>query len=329
MSSVIVTCGLTKRYGRFTAVDRMNLDVHEGDLFGFLGPNGSGKTTTARMLLGLVFPTSGAMEVLGRAMPRNSASVLPELGVLIEGPGFYPHLSGRTNLELVDAAGPGGSRRDRRARISAALERVDLGRVGRKPVKTYSTGMRQRLGLAATLLRRHRLLVLDEPTNGLDPQGVHEIRSLLTDLVAEGTTVFLSSHLLSEVEAICTRAAIVHKGRLVAQDTVAHLLAPTGRVWVHTPDAHEASSILPGLAGPRAARRESALARDAGQERILVHLDGMAPDELNRHLVAAGVRVRQLVVERRTLEEVFLDLTAPPGADAAAAPGPRGGHADR
>ena len=181
---VIRTEALTKRYGGLVAVDGVDLRVDQGDLFGFLGPNGSGKTTTVRMLLGLVFATSGRVEVLGRPMPRAAASVLPEVGSLVEGPGFYPHLSGRANLALFDAAGPRGTggRKDRRRRVDDALGRVGLDGVGRRPVKAYSSGMRQRLGLAAALLRGPRLLVLDEPTNGLDPKGMREIR----DLLAEG-----------------------------------------------------------------------------------------------------------------------------------------------
>jgi ABC-type multidrug transport system ATPase subunit len=305
--AVIRTGGLTKRYGRVLAVDGLDLDVREGDLFGFLGPNGSGKTTTVRMLLGLVFPTAGTVELLGRPMPKAGRAVLPQVGSLIEGPAFYPHLSGRTNLSLLDAAGPGGRRTDRRRRIGDALARVGLDRVGRRPVKAYSTGMRQRLGLAAALLRAPRLLVLDEPTNGLDPQGMREVRDLLVELAGQGTTVFLSSHLLGEVELVCSRAAIVHQGRLVAQDRVDALLAPTGRVRVATPDVDRTAELAGRLAGVEVGERL------AGQ--VLVHLDGTSSETLNRHLVTGGVRVRELVVERPSLEEVFLSLTGGrPGA---------------
>jgi ABC-type multidrug transport system ATPase subunit len=310
---VIRTEGLTKRYGGLVAVDGVDLRVDQGDLFGFLGPNGSGKTTTVRMLLGLVFATSGRIEVLGRPMPRAAAAVLPEVGSLVEGPAFYPHLSGRANLALFDAAGPGrsGGRRDRRRRIDDALGRVGLDGVGRRPVKAYSSGMRQRLSLAAALLRAPRLLILDEPTNGLDPKGMREIRDLLAGLVRGGaTTVFLSSHLLAEVEQICTRAAIVHHGRLVAQDRVEALLAPTGRVTVTTPDLPKAAELATALRGVRLGGRHA--------DRLTVQLDGTAPEELNRQLVAGGVRVRELLVERPSLEDVFLQLTA---GDASDAPG--------
>jgi ABC-type multidrug transport system ATPase subunit len=310
---VIRTEALTKRFGGLVAVDGLDLDVREGDLFGFLGPNGSGKTTTVRMLLGLVFATSGRIELLGRPMPRAAGEVLPQVGSLVEGPAFYPHLSGRTNLALFDAAGPGGGRGDRRRRVGEALERVGLGGVGRRPVRAWSTGMRQRLGLAAALLRAPRLLVLDEPTNGLDPHGMREVRDLLVELVGAGTTVFLSSHLLAEVELVCTRAAIVDRGRLVAQDRVEALLGPTGRVLVSTPDVGAAADLAAGLPGVRLGERRP--------DRLAVHLDGTAPETLNRRLVDGGVRVRELVVERSTLEEVFLRLT---GALGAPADGPGG-----
>lgn len=300
MTPVIRTSSLTKHYGRLVAVDRMDLEVREGDLFGFLGPNGSGKTTTVRMLLGLVFATRGDIEVLGRRIPRHARDVLGDVGVLVEAPAFYPHLSGVTNLKLLDSSARGG-RSSRRRRVQEALERVGLAGTGRRPVKAYSSGMRQRLGLAGALLRPHRLLVLDEPTNGLDPHGMHEIRSLLTELASGGTTVFLSSHLLGEVELVCNRTAIVHRGRLVAQDSVARLLAPTGRLSITTPDPRRALGVLERM--PQLARPE------VDGSRVHVRLDGLNPDSINAHLVQEGVRVSELVVERRSLEQVYLDLT--------------------
>ncbi|MEV5718098.1 ABC transporter ATP-binding protein [Amycolatopsis mediterranei] len=297
---MIVTRALTKRYGRTVAVDAVDLEVREGDRYGFLGPNGSGKTTTVRMLLGLVYATAGEIEVLGKPVPKRVAEVLPEVGALVEGPAAYPHLSGRRNLALLDAAGRGGGRRTRRRRIGEALEQVGLGGVDQRPVKAYSLGMRQRLGLAGALLRRPRLLILDEPTNGLDPQGIKEIRELLVELNAGGTTVFLSSHLLSEVEQLCTRVGVVDRGRLVLEDDLATLRAATGRVLVGTPDAAAAAAVLDGQLE----------ARD-GDRLVIRHGD---PAALNALLVEAGVRVTSIHAEQRTLEQVVLDVTGP-GSD--------------
>jgi ABC-2 type transport system ATP-binding protein len=301
--TAIRTEGLTKRYGRLTVVDDVSLDVPEGEVYGFLGPNGSGKTTTIRLLLGLVGASSGRAELLGHPMPRAAHTILPHVGALIEGPAFYPAMSGRRNLAVFDAAGPGRRRPGRKRRVADALELVGLGNVDRRPVRAYSLGMRQRLGLAAALIRRPQLLILDEPTNGLDPQGIREIRALLAELAVGGTTVFLSSHLLGEVEMICTRAAMMNQGRLVVQDRVEHLLAPTGRLVIDTPDADLAIALL--------AEHNPMVDRDG--DRFRVELNGQAPEELNRALVRAGVRVRELVVERRSLEDAYLGLTGGSG----------------
>jgi ABC-type multidrug transport system ATPase subunit len=292
VSSVVVTRDLVKRYGSVRAVDGIDLDVREGDVYGFLGANGSGKTTTVRMLLGLVGPTSGSVELLGAAMPRAARRVLPRVGALVEGPAHHGHLSGAENLRLLDASGPGGARRTRKRRIDEALEQVGLAGVGRRPVRAYSLGMRQRLGLAGALLRRPELLVLDEPTNGLDPQGIAEIRELLLDLHRTGTTVFLSSHLLAEVEQLCSRVGVLDRGRLVLQDEMAALTAPTGATVVRTPAPEHARAVLDG--------RITA----ADGERLVVRGGGAA--EVNALLVGAGVPVTGLQPERPTLEEVVL-----------------------
>jgi ABC-2 type transport system ATP-binding protein len=292
---MIRTSDLTKKYGRTVAVDRVDLDVREGDRYALLGPNGSGKTTLVRMLLGLVFATRGEIELLGVPVPRRVREVLPSVGAMVEGPAAYPHLSGRTNLALLDAAGPGGGRRDRRRRIEGALERVGLAGIDRRPVRAYSLGMRQRLGLAAALLRQPRLLVLDEPTNGLDPRGIREIRDLLAELNAAGATVFLSSHLLPEVEALGTRVGVMDRGRLVLQDDLATLRAPTGRVLVGTPEPERAVALLDG----QVERRD-------GQLLTVRHPD---PGDLNAELLAAGIRVTEIAAERRSLEQVVLDAT--------------------
>jgi ABC-type multidrug transport system ATPase subunit len=316
---MIVTRGLTKRYGRVLAVDHVDLDVREGDRYGFLGPNGSGKTTVVRMLLGLVYATSGDIEVMGKPVPSRVAEVLPQIGALVEGPSCYGHLSGRANLALIDAAGASRGplgRRTRRKRIAQALEQVGLAGVDSRPVKKYSLGMRQRLGLAAALLRAPRLLVLDEPTNGLDPQGIREIRDLLTELNRAGTTVFLSSHQLGEVELLCTRVGIVDRGRLVLQENLDELRAPTGRVVVHTPDADRAAALLDG----RVAQRD--------RDRLVVA--EADPVAVNARLVTAGLRVSEIGPERRSLEDLMLSVTGSGSdrIDAAGRPGPARGEPD-
>jgi ABC-2 type transport system ATP-binding protein len=223
--------------------------------------------------------------------------VLPRVGALVEGPAHYGHLSGRENLALMDASGPGGAWRTRRRRIDEVLEQVGLAGVGRRPVKAYSLGMRQRLGLAGALLRRPELLVLDEPTNGLDPQGIVEVRSLLLDLHRGGTTIFLSSHLLAEVEQLCSRVGVLDRGRLVLQDELATLTAPTGATVVHTPEPDRVRAVLDG--------RVTSI---KGQ-RVVVRGDD--PSEVNEVLVRAGVPVHELALDRPTLEQVVLAASGP------------------
>ncbi|MBA3338222.1 MAG: ATP-binding cassette domain-containing protein [Geodermatophilaceae bacterium] len=298
---MIATFGLTKSFGQILAVDGIDLAVREGDIYGFLGANGSGKTTTVRMLLGLVFATSGEIEVLGKRMPKHGKSVLPRVGALVEGPAAYPHLSGRRNLVLLDAAGVGGARSTRNARVADVLDQVGLGGVDKRPVKAYSLGMRQRLGLAAALLRKPELLILDEPTNGLDPQGIREIRDLLLALHAGGTTVFLSSHLLAEVEQLCTRVGVLDRGRLVLQEQLDTLTAPTGNSVVRTQDPERAHALLDGRV----------LSRDG--DRLTV--TGTNASTLNALLVREGIRVSELGPERRSLEQVVLEAATNSGSD--------------
>lgn len=303
---MIATQALTKRFGAVTAVDSVDLSVNEGDRYGFLGPNGSGKTTTVRMLLGLVFPTSGTAQVMGVDVPNGLPHVLPSIGSLVEGPAAYGHLSARSNLTLLDAAGPGGGRQSRRRRVDEALEQVGLAGVGRRPVKAYSLGMRQRLGLAAALLRTPKLLILDEPTNGLDPQGSKEIRDLLLTMNRAGTTLFVSSHLLAEVESLCTRVGVLDQGRLVLQEELDQLRAPTGRTVLRTPDVDHAVALLDGRI----------TARDG--DRLLVV--GGSPEDLVAHLAAAGVRISEISAERVTLEDVVLSVTSHGNDHIAASP---------
>lgn len=294
---VIRTQALTKRYGELRAVDGVNLEVRTGDVYGFLGANGSGKTTTVRMLLGLVLPTSGKAEVLGMPMPSARRSVLPRIGSLVESPAAYPHLSGRANLALLDATGSDRSRRPvRRTHIANALEHVGLDPADRRPVRTYSQGMRQRLGLAAALMRRPKLLILDEPTNGLDPQGIQEIRRLLLQLNDDGTTIFLSSHLLAEIQQMCTRVGVLRDGRLIVQEQLDTLLQPTALVAVRTPDADRCTELL------------GAVVASVADDKLLVRADD--PARLNAYLVGEGIRVDEIGPYRRTLEEIVLEAEA-------------------
>jgi ABC-2 type transport system ATP-binding protein len=295
----IRTRALSKTYGKVLAVDRIDLEVPVGARYGFLGPNGSGKTTTVRMLLGLVFASSGDIALFGHSIPRAAGKVLPGVGSLIEGPGAYAHLPGRTNLAIFDAAAArrtGRSRRTRPARIQEALERVGLGAVDKRPVKAYSLGMRQRLGIATALLGLPRLLILDEPTNGLDPQGIHEMRDLFLELNRGGVTVFVSSHLLAEVEQLCTHVGVLDRGALVLQAPMSTLRQPTGRVTVWTPDAPQAAQVLDGRL----------VSRD-GNRLVINSAD---PAGVNHELVTAGVRVESLVREIRSLEQTVLDVTS-------------------
>lgn len=308
----IETQGLTKRFGRQMAVDNMDLAVPHGAVFGFLGPNGSGKTTTIRMLLGLAAASAGTVSVLGQQMPQRLDEVLPRVGALVEGPAFYPFLSGTANLQRLDAASRHAAPATRNARVAAALERVGLSHAAGKRVHAYSLGMKQRLGIANALLSPRELLVLDEPTNGLDPQGTREVRSLVRSLAADGATVFVSSHLLAEVEQICTHAAIMSAGRLVAQGPLSELRqAGETRIRLLTPDAGTASEVLLRLGMPPAGSLEAATPQPDGYVVTAVGAASRleAPEDIVAELVAAGVRVRGFSVERESLEERFVALT--------------------
>jgi ABC-2 type transport system ATP-binding protein len=292
--------GLTKRFrGGQLAVDGIDLAVPAGSVYGFLGPNGSGKTTTIRMLLGLIQPTDGSHAVLGLQMPDRQADALPLVGSLVEGPAFYPHLSGRANLARFDAADRTARRTTAPQRIDRALDRVGLLSAADKRYKAYSLGMKQRLGIATSLLKPRRLVILDEPTNGLDPQGTREVRNLIREIAADGTTVFVSSHLLAEVEQICTHVGVMRTGKLVYQGPLAALRGET-RLLVRTPAPELAAKVLAdlGLAG---------VAR-AGQE-VTAELGAMLPESVCERLVLAGVPVAGLETPRRSLEDEFVHLT--------------------
>ncbi|RMI02875.1 ATP-binding cassette domain-containing protein, partial [Cellulomonas triticagri] len=245
------TAGLTKRFrSGQVAVDGIDLEVPRGAVYGFLGPNGSGKTTTIRMLLGLAHPTAGQAWLLGAAVPDEAVRVLPRVGALVEGPAFHPYLSGRANLARLDAADATADPRTTRRRAEAALDRVGLAASAAKPYRQYSLGMKQRLGLAAALLQPRDLLVLDEPTNGLDPQGTREVRHLVRELADAGTTVLVSSHLLAEIEQVCSHVGIMSRGRLLLQGERAALTdARPARLVVRTRAAQAAAAteVLHGL----------------------------------------------------------------------------------
>ncbi|WP_137120052.1 ABC transporter ATP-binding protein [Segeticoccus rhizosphaerae] len=297
----VATARLTKRFGSQTAVDAIDLAVPRGAVYGFLGPNGSGKTTTIRMLLGLVTPDSGDRRLLGGSMPGAAGEVLPRVGALIEGPAFHPYLSGRANLARVDAADRTAPPRSASSRIDAALDRVGLLNAAGKRFRAYSLGMRQRLAIAAALLMPRELLVLDEPTNGLDPQGTREVRHLVAGLAAEGSTVLVSSHLLSEVDQMCTHVGVMHVGKLVAQGSVDELRGGgAARVRVRTSRPGPAAEVLAEL-GLEAVRTE----RDG----VTADLLGVDAEKVVPALVHAGVPVLGFAVETPSLEDFYVSLT--------------------
>jgi ABC-2 type transport system ATP-binding protein len=297
--------GLTKRYGDQVVVDHLDLAIERGLLFGFLGPNGAGKTTTIRMLLGLVSPDTGEVELLG-ANARAGAPALLRVGAMIEEPAFWPYLSGRRNLEcFARAGGPLADRSHRLEQIDDVLATVGLTAAASKRVRAYSQGMRQRLGIALALLGDPELLVLDEPTNGLDPQGMREIRMLLRRLADDGTTVFVSSHLLGEVEAMCDEVGVLAEGRLVAEGAPARLRARGEYLRIEVDDPLRARALLERAGGIDLVQGPPG-GREGGTLRV--RLNGREPAALNRLLVSQGVEVGALVPESDSLEDVFLAL---------------------
>jgi ABC-2 type transport system ATP-binding protein len=299
MQFVVETSGLTKHFGERVAVSNVDLRVPRGAAFGYLGPNGAGKTTLIRMLLGLTTATSGSMQLLGRPVPAERKAALARVGAIVEEPRFHPHLTGRENLTVIAAA------RERAAhdRIDGALARVGLTQRADERVKRYSLGMRQRLGVARSLLADPELLILDEPTNGLDPAGIHEFRDMIRGFVAEGRTVLLSSHLLDEVEKICDEVAIVDRGEVVAQGPIDALAAGAKQtILIATSDDEHALGILSAHRGVELAARESL--------GIRVTLRDDAGDELSRRLVTAGLAIRRFEPARASLEQRFLEITS-------------------
>jgi ABC-2 type transport system ATP-binding protein len=290
--------GLVKRYGRITAVDHVDLTVRAGDVYGYLGPNGAGKTTSLRMLLGLIRPDEGTAKLFGRDPLLEGARALDGVAGFVEAPRFYPYMTGRKNLELV-AALDGG---DAKARIDDALDTVDLTDRQHDKVKGYSHGMRQRLGIAGALLRDPHLLLLDEPTTGLDPAGMRDMRALVHRLASEGMTVLLSSHLMSEVEELCDRVAIVSRGRVIHEGSLHELIESTsGRYELRTTDDDRATAF--------AARAEGIGEVEVTARGLTFAADDRAVAALSLTLAEAGIGLTALVPRTATLEELFFRLT--------------------
>ncbi len=306
---VIETEGLKKSFGEQVAVDGVDLRVPRGSAFGYLGPNGAGKTTLIRMLLGLTRPSAGTMRVRGRTMPKERSQALARVGAIVEEPGFHKHLSGRENLWVAAAAREPAAH----MRIDAVLERVGLTDRADDRVATYSQGMRQRLGIARCLLSDPELLILDEPTNGLDPGGIQEFRALVRSWIDEGRTLVLSSHLLDEVEKICDHVAIVDRGRIVAQGSLSELSAgDDGAITITCDDPRKALGAIDGNGSLREVEEIASglrvlLRPEASLEKVAA--------ELNRQLVGAGIAVYRLEPSHVSLEHRFLEITRRLGGD--------------
>ncbi len=298
----MVTQGLTKRFGEILAVDSLDLEISRGEIYGLLGPNGAGKTTALRLLLGLLRPTAGSASVLGRSPGQPEA--LGRIGAMVEEPAAYPYLSGRDHLRVLARAA--GADRDR---VDPALETVGLLSRADDRVRTYSLGMRQRLGVAAALMKNPELLILDEPTNGLDPAGISAMRDLVRTLGAQGRTILLSSHLLAEVEQVCDRVGVIRQGRLVADASVAELRGASA-LRVRAEPLDEAARLTRSFAGDEAVKVID------GHLQVVLADDRAA--ELNATLVSAGIRVSELGLTQRTLEDVFFALTDEPAQESSA-----------
>ena len=299
MSDAVLETGLlTKKYSRRVVVNQLSLKVERGDIFGFLGRNGAGKSTTIRMALGLVRPSSGRVRLLGHDMSKHPLRALARTGAIIEAPAFYGHFSGWRNLRMF-AAMSGGATRER---IEAVLEIVGLRDRAHDPVRVYSHGMRQRLGIAQALLPDPEFVILDEPTDGLDPQGIHEMRLLIRRLRDElGLTLMLSSHLLFEVEQICNRIAIIDQGRLIYQGSIAELIAKNKTIKLTVDRIEEAYQLL-------SPNPKLSVSRNGDQSLYIMMADDQIP-LVNALLVERGFRVMELSPQRETLEQVFLRLT--------------------
>ena len=306
---VLEVRGLTKKFGDFVAVRDLSLAVRRGDVYGFLGPNGSGKSTTIRTILGLIKPTSGEIRVFGR--PVGGPDGREGLAGFVDAPGFYGYLSARDNLRILAAA----DKRKKEPPFARVLETVGLSERSRDKVKTYSTGMKQRLAIAAALLREPEFLILDEPTSGLDPGGMRDIRALVRRLAGEGLTIFLSSHLLVEIEQLCNRVAVIGHGRLLAEGTLAEVVQGTNghlNYRLVVGDAEGALRVLENSASSVEASSldvETDRMEGTSGEEIRLSVGPEGAGSVVRELVTGGVEVRALVPVRPNLEELFLELT--------------------
>ncbi len=312
---IIQTFGLSKRYRRTTAVDDVSFRVEPGQVFGFLGPNGAGKTTTIGLLLGIITPTAGRFELFGGQTARDLHAARRRIGATLETPNFYPYLSGRDNLRIVANV----KRRDA-AEIERVLDLVGLGRRAKDKFKAYSLGMKQRLALAATMLGDPELIILDEPANGLDPEGMREIREIIRGLGERGVTIFLSSHLLGEVERTCTHVAIIQDGRIVRQDSVADVTSH-GVVGLRSADLEALAGAIGSYPACRWSKRRG--------DRLVAELDDGDLASLNAWLAERGIHVSHLALEPRSLEDVFMEATGaanPGGSVGAVDPAVRDRH---
>ncbi|NTW02680.1 MAG: ABC transporter ATP-binding protein [Oscillochloris sp.] len=297
MTAAIATEGLTKRYGQRLAVDSLTLRVERGEVFGLLGPNGAGKTTTIAMLLGLVAPSAGRAFVLGEELGSRPRTVLRRVGAMIEAPAVYPYLNGYDNLRVLARAGGIPE-----TRIAQVLQAVSLTARAHDKARTYSQGMRQRLAIAAALLPEPELIILDEPTNGLDPAGTVEVRDLIRTLAAGGRTILLCSHLLHEVEQLCGRVAILKAGQLIAQESVADLLQRDAGIRVRVEgDSSLAIALIRALPWVKEVTSEGDL--------LLVEAPSARVAELNRYLAHHEVAIAEIGVRERSLESFFLEVT--------------------
>ncbi len=311
---VLATHDLTKRFAKTLAVDRLNLTVRRGDVFGFLGPNGAGKTTTIRMIVGLIFPTSGYATVIDHQVPRDKIEALKHMGGFVEVPAFYGNMSARRNLRLMGSL----NGQVEEQRIAEVLDIVGLSERADSKVGDYSHGMKQRLGIANALINQPELVILDEPTSGLDPQGMKDVRELVRELGTRGTTVFLSSHLLHEVEQVCNRAAILNKGRVVIEGPVSELHPEHSSVKVLTSDQERARQIVAALVGAQQVTVD--------EEYLIVEANNDAAREMVSRLVAEGIGVDAVIPAREQgLEDFFLGLTQSSDVDAGGAAGVAGG----